>query len=85
MLFTRMFNNLCSVSHILQSCVLGGTCAIPGAFGCFKSTLLQQLGKYSNVDVTIYVKCGERGNELAETVMDLPELTMFVYVNCLLS
>jgi V-type H+-transporting ATPase subunit A len=56
--------------------VLGGTCAIPGAFGCGKTVISQALSKYSNSDGIIYVGCGERGNEMAEVLMDFPELTM---------
>ncbi|KAK8704637.1 hypothetical protein V6N13_048256 [Hibiscus sabdariffa] len=46
--------------------VLGGTCAIPGAFGCGKTVISQALSKYSNSDAVVYVGCGERGNEMAE-------------------
>uniref|UniRef100_A0A7S0QUW1 H(+)-transporting two-sector ATPase n=1 Tax=Pyramimonas obovata TaxID=1411642 RepID=A0A7S0QUW1_9CHLO len=56
--------------------VLGGTCAIPGAFGCGKTVISQALSKYSNSDGIIYVGCGERGNEMAEVLMDFPALTM---------
>ena len=56
--------------------VLGGTCAIPGAFGCGKTVISQALSKYSNSDGIIYVGCGERGNEMAEVLMDFPQLTM---------
>jgi len=56
--------------------VLGGTCAIPGAFGCGKTVISQALSKYSNSDGIIYVGCGERGNEMAEVLMDFPELTL---------
>eukprot|EP00898_Chlorokybus_atmophyticus_P005867 jgi/Chlat1/6281/Chrsp44S05865 len=56
--------------------VLGGTCAIPGAFGCGKTVISQALSKYSNADGIIYVGCGERGNEMAEVLMDFPQLTM---------
>lgn len=55
--------------------VLGGTCAIPGAFGCGKTCISQALSKYSNSEVVIYVGCGERGNEMAEVLTDFPELT----------
>eukprot|EP00164_Ancoracysta_twista_P005132 GFYU01006998.1.p1 GENE.GFYU01006998.1~~GFYU01006998.1.p1 ORF type:complete len:622 (+),score=159.52 GFYU01006998.1:53-1918(+) len=58
--------------------VLGGTCAIPGAFGCGKTCISQALSKYSNSDAIVYVGCGERGNEMAEVLMDFPELTMQV-------
>ncbi|RYR63904.1 hypothetical protein Ahy_A04g021649 isoform E [Arachis hypogaea] len=56
--------------------VLGGTCAIPGAFGCGKTVISQALSKYSNSDAVVYVGCGERGNEMAEVLMDFPQLTM---------
>lgn len=55
--------------------VLGGTCAIPGAFGCGKTCISQALSKHSNASVIIYVGCGERGNEMAEVLQDFPELT----------
>merc|ERR1719223_1143368 len=56
--------------------VLGGTCAIPGAFGCGKTVISQSLSKYSNSDAIVYVGCGERGNEMAEVLAEFPELTM---------
>ena len=56
--------------------MLGGTCAIPGAFGCGKTVISQALSKYSNSDGIIYVGCGERGNEMAEVLMEFPQLTM---------
>lgn len=48
--------------------VQGGTCAIPGAFGCGKTCISQALSKYSNSECIIYVGCGERGNEMAEVL-----------------
>ena len=56
--------------------VLGGTCAVPGAFGCGKTVISQALAKYSNTDAVVYVGCGERGNEMAEVLADFPELMM---------
>ncbi|XP_061395679.1 V-type proton ATPase catalytic subunit A-like [Musca vetustissima] len=56
--------------------VLGGTTAIPGAFGCGKTVISQSLSKYSNSDVIIYVGCGERGNEMSEVLRDFPELSI---------
>mmetsp|Transcript_14299 Transcript_14299/g.21176 ORF Transcript_14299/g.21176 Transcript_14299/m.21176 type:complete len:621 (+) Transcript_14299:130-1992(+) len=55
--------------------VLGGTCAVPGAFGCGKTVISQSLSKFSNSDAIVYVGCGERGNEMAEVLADFPELT----------
>jgi V-type H+-transporting ATPase subunit A len=54
--------------------VLGGTCAIPGAFGCGKTCISQALSKYSNSQAIVYVGCGERGNEMAEVLHEFPEL-----------
>jgi len=62
------------VLDCLFPCVLGGTTAIPGAFGCGKTVISQSLSKFSNSDVIIYVGCGERGNEMAEVLSDFPEL-----------
>jgi len=56
----------------------GGTCAVPGAFGCGKTVISQALSKYSNSDVVVYVGCGERGNEMAEVLSDFPELTTWI-------
>ncbi|CAH7665913.1 V-type proton ATPase catalytic subunit A [Phakopsora pachyrhizi] len=60
----------------LFPCVQGGTTAIPGAFGCGKTVISQAVSKFSNSDVIIYVGCGERGNEMAEVLMEFPELSM---------
>jgi GntP family gluconate:H+ symporter len=54
--------------------VQGGTCAIPGAFGCGKTCISQAISKHSNSEAIIYVGCGERGNEMAEVLMEFPEL-----------
>ena len=58
--------------------VQGGTCAIPGAFGCGKTCISQALSKWSNSDCIIYVGCGERGNEMAEVLDEFPELKVKV-------
>ena len=62
------------VLDALYPAVLGGTCAIPGAFGCGKTCISQALSKYSNSECVIYVGCGERGNEKAEVLDEFPEL-----------
>ncbi|XP_062895217.1 V-type proton ATPase catalytic subunit A-like isoform X2 [Mobula hypostoma] len=66
------------VLDALFPCVLGGTTAIPGAFGCGKTVIAQSLSKFSNSDIIVYVGCGERGNEMAEVLRDFPELTLEV-------
>jgi vacuolar-type H+-ATPase catalytic subunit A/Vma1 len=55
--------------------VLGGTVCIPGAFGCGKTVISQAVSKFSNSDLIVYVGCGERGNEMAEVLMDFPEVS----------
>lgn len=55
--------------------VLGGTQAIPGAFGCGKTVISQAISKHSNAQGVIYTAVGERGNEVAEVLMDFPSLT----------
>ena len=62
------------VLDFLFPSILGGTCAIPGAFGCGKTCISQALSKYSNTEGIVYVGCGERGNEMAEVRTDFPEL-----------
>ena len=52
----------------------GGTAAVPGGFGTGKTMLLQQIAKWSDADVIVYVGCGERGNEMADVVAELAEL-----------
>ncbi|CCJ31010.1 unnamed protein product [Pneumocystis jirovecii] len=64
------------VLDALFPCVQGGTTAIPGAFGCGKTVISQSLSKYSNSDFIVYVGCGERGNEMAEVLMDFPQLSI---------
>lgn len=53
----------------------GGTAAIPGSFGTGKTVLEQQVAKWADADVVVYVGCGERGNELAEVLEEFPRLT----------
>jgi V/A-type H+-transporting ATPase subunit A len=53
----------------------GGSCAVPGGFGTGKTVLLQQITKWCDADVIVYVGCGERGNELADMLGELAELT----------
>ena len=52
----------------------GGTAAIPGGFGTGKTVTLQQLAKWSDADIIIYIGCGERGNEMADVITHFPEL-----------
>ena len=53
----------------------GGSCAVPGGFGTGKTVLLQQITKWCDADVIVYVGCGERGNELADMLVELAGLS----------
>ncbi|QIY68684.1 V-type ATP synthase subunit A [Streptomyces sp. RLB1-33] len=53
----------------------GSTVAVPGGFGTGKTMLLQQIAKWCDTDVIVYVGCGERGNEMADVIEELAELT----------
>lgn len=52
----------------------GGTAAIPGGFGTGKTVTQQQLAKWSDADIVVYVGCGERGNEMTEVLTEFPAL-----------
>ena len=52
----------------------GGTAAIPGPFGSGKTVTQQQLAKWSDTDIVVYIGCGERGNEMADVLTEFPEL-----------
>ena len=52
----------------------GGAAAIPGPFGSGKTVTQQQLAKWADADIIVYVGCGERGNEMTEVLLEFPEL-----------
>ncbi|MEU6017389.1 V-type ATP synthase subunit A [Streptomyces sp. NPDC047515] len=52
----------------------GSTVAVPGGFGTGKTLLLQQIAKWCDADVIVYVGCGERGNEMADVIAEFSEL-----------
>ena len=52
----------------------GGAAAIPGPFGSGKTVTQQQLAKWSDADIVVYIGCGERGNEMTEVLTEFPEL-----------
>lgn len=54
--------------------IKGGTACVPGPFGSGKTVIQHQLAKWSDVDVVVYVGCGERGNEMTEVLIEFPEL-----------
>ncbi len=62
------------VLDLLFPIARGGTAAVPGGFGTGKTLLLQQIAKWCDADVIVYVGCGERGNEMADVVQELHDL-----------
>jgi V/A-type H+-transporting ATPase subunit A len=52
----------------------GGTACVPGPFGSGKTVIQHQLAKWSDVDLVVYIGCGERGNEMTDVLMEFPEL-----------
>ncbi len=53
----------------------GGKGAVPGPFGAGKTVVQQQIARWSNADIVVYVGCGERGNELVDVLETFPQLT----------
>jgi V/A-type H+-transporting ATPase subunit A len=62
------------VLDLLYPVARGSRAAVPGGFGTGKTVLLQQIAKWCDADVIVYVGCGERGNELADVVEELGAL-----------
>lgn len=56
------------VLDLLYPLARGAAAAVPGGFGTGKTLLLQQIAKWSDADVIVYVGCGERGNEMADVL-----------------
>ena len=52
----------------------GSSAAVPGGFGTGKTVLLQQIAKWCDADVIVYVGCGERGNEMADVLEEMAQL-----------
>ena len=52
----------------------GGTAAIPGPFGSGKTVIQQQLAKWADSEIIVYIGCGERGNEMCEVLTEFPKL-----------
>ena len=54
--------------------MLGAPVSTPGPFGAGKTFTQQQLAKWGNAQIVVYVGCGERGNEMTEMVKLFPTL-----------
>ena len=62
------------VLDLLFPVAKGSTAAVVGGFGTGKTVLLQQVAKWCDADVIVFVGCGERGNELADAIDEIREL-----------
>ena len=71
---SRPLNSGQRVVDTLFPVAKGGTAAIPGPFGAGKTVLQHALAKWSDVDIVIYIGCGERGNEMTDVLNEFPEL-----------
>jgi V/A-type H+-transporting ATPase subunit A len=58
----------------LFTIIKGGTAIFPGGFGTGKTILEQSIAKFADVDIVVYVGCGERGNEMAEMLEEFADL-----------
>ncbi|MFH8680754.1 V-type ATP synthase subunit A [Streptomyces lydicus] len=63
------------VIDLLFPVARGSTVAVPGGFGTGKTMLLQQVAKWCDADVIVYIGCGERGNEMADVITDFASLS----------
>ncbi len=62
------------VIDLLFPVAKGGVAAVPGPFGSGKTIVQHQLAKWSDVDVVVYIGCGERGNEIADVLNEFPKI-----------
>ena len=53
----------------------GGTAAVPGPFGSGKTVVQHQLAKWADVDIVVYIGCGERGNEMTQALKEFGEIS----------
>ncbi|MCD7881314.1 MAG: V-type ATP synthase subunit A [Clostridiales bacterium] len=68
---------LCSGQRVIDTLfpvAKGGTAAVPGPFGSGKTVVQHALAKWSDVDIVVYIGCGERGNEMTDVLREFPEL-----------
>ncbi|MGQ9602096.1 MAG: V-type ATP synthase subunit A [Candidatus Bipolaricaulia bacterium] len=52
----------------------GGTACVPGPFGSGKTVIQHQLLKWADAEIVVFVGCGERGNEMTDVLIELPQL-----------
>jgi V/A-type H+-transporting ATPase subunit A len=62
------------VIDMLYPVAKGGTACVPGPFGSGKTVVQHQLAKWADAEIIVYIGCGERGNEMTDVLLELPEL-----------
>jgi V/A-type H+-transporting ATPase subunit A len=62
------------VIDLLFPVAKGGTVAVPGGFGTGKTVIQQTLAKWCDADIIVFVGCGERGNEIADSLKEFSKL-----------
>lgn len=72
---TTIFKTGQRVIDCMFPILLGAPVSTPGPFGAGKTFTQQQLAKWSDAQIVVYVGCGERGNEMTEMVKLFPELS----------
>jgi V/A-type H+-transporting ATPase subunit A len=62
------------VIDLLFPIAKGGTVAVPGGFGTGKTVIQQTLAKWCDANIIVFVGCGERGNEIADSLKEFSKL-----------
>lgn len=62
------------IIDVLFPVAKGGSAIIPGGFGTGKTVAEHSLARWADIDVVVYVGCGERGNEMTDVLEEFPSL-----------
>ena len=62
------------IIDVLFPVAKGGSAIIPGGFGTGKTVTEHSLARWADVDIVVYIGCGERGNEMTEVLEEFPLL-----------
>lgn len=52
----------------------GGIACVPGGFGTGKTVIQHEVSKWADAQIIVFIGCGERGNEMAEVLLEFPQL-----------
>ena len=65
------------VLDVAFPCAHGGTCCLPSVFGCGESAAIYSVCAQSDADAVVYAMCGDRGNQVAERLLEFPVVSLF--------